>query len=384
MKNTEEKKTKQKNWFKECFLERRFFVLVLGALLGIALFLFVKEYDLLSKVFFYSQEMTGYIEMGRFITNLAPVILGLPIILFLWIFRTHDTKEQLDKAQTNIEQQDFHDALRMLADDKLVSQEIAVLRLIDISKKTKVYDDTIKLAFIKRMKAPYKEVDEALAKTKISKDKDKEETQETEALRLKIILKKIEYRTYAQYIFRWLGKRYARDELDLIRLDLRNQDFTAKKGEEIHYFKDKNNEPFILYQSQLAGVMFHGEGKINLSKVELRLSDLSGINFTKIDLADANLQNTILIEAGLTGVNLTGANLTGANLTGVDLRGADLTGADLRYVKGLTYEQLASVKSLDGAKGLETVLRAEELTRLKAEKPELFEPPKEEQNETKI
>ena len=32
--------------------------------------------------------------------------------------------------------------------------------------------------------------DEALAKTKISKDKDKEETQETdEALRLKIILK---------------------------------------------------------------------------------------------------------------------------------------------------------------------------------------------------
>ena len=315
MKNTEEKKTKQKNWFKECFLERRFFVLVLGALLGIALFLVVKEYDLLSKIFFYSQEMTGYIEMGRFITNLAPVILGLPIILFLWIFRTHDTKEQLDKAQTNIEQQDFHDALRMLADDKLVSQEIAVLRLIDISKKTKVYDDTIKLAFIKRMKAPYKEVDEALAKTKISKDKDKEETQETEALRLKIILKKIEYRTYAQYIFRWLGKRYARDELDLIRLDLRNQDFTAKKGEEIHYFKDKNNEPFILYQSQLAGVMFHGEGKINLSKVELRLSDLSGINFTKIDLADANLQNTILIEAGLTGVNLTGANLTGADLT---------------------------------------------------------------------
>ena len=156
MKKTEEKKTKQKNWFKECFLERRFFVLVLGALLGIALFLFVKEYDLLSKVFFYSEETTENIEKKRFITNLLPVILGLPIILFLWVFRTHDTKEQLDKAQTNIEQQDFHDALRMLADDKLVSQEIAVLRLIDISKKNKIYDDTIKLAFIKRMKAPYK------------------------------------------------------------------------------------------------------------------------------------------------------------------------------------------------------------------------------------
>ena len=113
-------------------------MLVLGALLGIALFLFVKEYDLLSKVFFYSEETTENIEKKRFITNLLPVILGLPIILFLWVFRTHDTKEQLDKAQTNIEQQDFHDALRMLADDKLVSQEIAVLRLIDISKKNKI------------------------------------------------------------------------------------------------------------------------------------------------------------------------------------------------------------------------------------------------------
>ena len=109
------------------------------------------------------------------------------------------------------------------------------------------------------MKAPYKEVDEALAKTKISKDKDKEETKKPRQVRLKIILKKIEYRTYAQYIFRWLGKRYARDELDLIKLDLRNQDFTAKKGEEIHYFKDKNNEPFILHQSKLAGVKMEKE-----------------------------------------------------------------------------------------------------------------------------
>ena len=130
MKNTEEKKTKQKNWFKECFLENRFYMLVLGTVLGIALFLVVKEYDLLSKVFFYSKKTNKNIETARFITNLLPVILGLPIILFLWIFRTHDTKEQLDKAQTNIEQQDFHDALRMLADDKLISQEIAVLRLI--------------------------------------------------------------------------------------------------------------------------------------------------------------------------------------------------------------------------------------------------------------
>ena len=82
MKNTEAKKTKQKNWFKEFFLENRFYMLVLGTVLGIALFLFVKEYDLLSKVFFYSEETTENIEKKRFITNLLPVILGLPITLF--------------------------------------------------------------------------------------------------------------------------------------------------------------------------------------------------------------------------------------------------------------------------------------------------------------
>ena len=81
------------------------------------------------------------------------MLLSSLIFLTLWFFRTYDVREQIG-------QQDFHDALRMLADDKLISQEIAVLRLIDISKKTKVYDDTIKLAFIKRMKAPYKEVKE--------------------------------------------------------------------------------------------------------------------------------------------------------------------------------------------------------------------------------
>ena len=346
MKNTEAKKTKQQNWFKECFLERRFFVLVLGALLGIALFLVVQEYDLLSKIFFYSQEITGYIEMGRFITNLAPVILGLPIILFLWVFRTHDTKEQLDKAQTNIEQQDFHDALRMLADDKIISQEIAVLRLIDISKKNKIYDDTIKLAFIKRMKAPYKEAKEAKEAVEKAKAAKKSRIQTT-----KLIieaLQQVERRTYAQYIFIWFLKKYKNKNLDLKNSDLSFQDFRAKdnKGKKIKYFRAKKGNYFVLDSVNLTG------------------ADLTGVDLTRADL--------------------TGADLTGADLAEADLAEAILTGADLTGAKGLTYEQLASVKSLDGAKGLKTVLKTKELTRLTAEKKELFQPPKEEQNETKI
>ena len=96
--------------------------------------------------------------------NFITLLLSSLIFLTLWFFRTYDVREQIG-------QQDFHDALRMLADDKLVSQEIAVLRLIDISKKTKVYDDTIKLAFIKRMKAPYETEEVKEVETEIEKYK---------------------------------------------------------------------------------------------------------------------------------------------------------------------------------------------------------------------
>ena len=90
----------------------------------------------------------------------------------------------------------------MLADDKLVSQEIAVLRLIDISKKNKIYDDTIKLAFIKRMKAPYKEAKEAVAKAKAKAKAKAAKKSQIQTTKLIIeALQQVERRTYAQYIF---------------------------------------------------------------------------------------------------------------------------------------------------------------------------------------
>ena len=126
--------------------------------------------------------------------------------------------------------------------------------------------------------------------------------------------------------------------------------------------------------------MFYGEGKINLSKVELRLSYLSGINFTKIDLTGANLreadltgagltradltradlEGAILTEAYLTGADLTRADLRGANLREANLREADFTGADLADIRRAIYKRLASVKSLYKTQGLEIVLRPEE------------------------
>ena len=246
------------------------------------------------------------------------LLLGSLTFLTLWFFRTYDVREQIG-------QQDFHDALRMLADDKLVSQEIAVLRLIDISKKTKVYDDTIKTAFIKRMKAPYKEA------------KEKQELTNKDAEILKRLLK----RDYARYIFCWIKERYKRKELDLRDLDLRSQYFIDgnAKTEKLQYFIDKNNEPFFLWDVNLS--------QTNLLKLDLR----------KAFLCRANLQGAILNE-----IKLQGASLESANFLFASLGNANLSHAILYQAKELTYLQLASVKSLYKTQGLETVLKPEELT----------------------
>ena len=76
MKNTEEKKTKQKNWFKE-FLENRFYMLVLGCIR----YSFVFR---LKNMIYYQKYFSIAIKIKhrnyRFITNLLPVILGFYFI----------------------------------------------------------------------------------------------------------------------------------------------------------------------------------------------------------------------------------------------------------------------------------------------------------------
>ena len=175
------------------------------------------------------------------------------------------------------------------------------------------------------------------------------------------------------------------DKLDLVNLDLSYQDFRARDndGKKIKHFRAKKGNYFVLDFVNLTGA--------NLKEVDLTEVDLREVDLTAADLREVDLTAAKLIVANLTRADLDRSKFNrskfnssrfnrskfnrsrfkGANLTGADLTGADLTGA-----KGLTYNQLASVKSLYSNSGLGTVLKPEELTRLRAEKPELFEPPK--------
>ena len=373
----------------------RIFYLFISVLAGVILL----SYE--NKIFsFLFSGLNKKISEEYFIT----LLLGITTLFTLWIFRTKDIKEQIKNQKKILANQDFFDAMRMLTDDKLVSQEIAVLRLIDISEKNKVYDDTIKLAFIKRMKASYKEN---------------------------------ELRNYAQYILGWFKKRYIVEGLDLKNLDLSYQDFTATDTELNMLQYGKNLVSNFVIQKMLSADNLDESAisRIDLSEVDLKGTNLKGADLRKVILKKADLRETNLSKVDLRGAILTETNLTGADLTGADLGVVDLEiglkklKEKIKEMKGeqketqkllvetksielkkkfkiiekelkeveknltkdekrlqktqnLTYEQLASVKSLYEAKGLETVLKPEELTRLRAEKPELFEPPKEEQNET--
>ena len=79
---------------------------------------------------------------------------------------------------------------------------------------------------------------------------------------------------------------------------------------------------------QRALLTFHDLSGLDLSGVNLREAEMTGIKFRNTNLASAQLQ-----EAEMFGADLGGANMRAADLTRPDLRGAFLKGADLTEAK---------------------------------------------------
>ncbi len=113
----------------------------------------------------------------------------------------------------------------------------------------------------------------------------------------------------------------------------------------------------------------------DLSRTDLRRSNLSGISFRhaklfQADLSGANLESAILAgadlrEAKLIGTTLSRSELTEANLAGADLSGAKLVDASLQRAN-LTRAILAGADlthaNIEQATMVETVLRASNLS----------------------
>ncbi|NUQ26358.1 MAG: pentapeptide repeat-containing protein [Saprospiraceae bacterium] len=137
--------------------------------------------------------------------------------------------------------------------------------------------------------------------------------------------------------------------------------------------------------------------KINLTNCNLKLADLQCVKLNGSLVVNTSLENTKLINADLVGSNFVDSILQGANLSGADLSGTNLCDINLSntvmYRTNLcgaipynaifanvdlveanlhdcdvTYEQLASCRSLYGSIGIPSNI----LSILQKEKPELF------------
>lgn len=186
--------SKIKNWI----LKYRFPSLLISATIGV----------LLSKY--------CYSFLYNFITNTDPasekatpllfVLLALPTGALLWLFRTHDTRE-------NIHQDALFDALQMLTDNMVVRREIATQRLIDLTEKAPEYKETVKLAFIKVLKSFPK-------KNMPNPDPD-----------IGSIVPETERRSYAQHMLKWFNSNnYTAEDLDLDGCIFELQDFTIEEN----------------------------------------------------------------------------------------------------------------------------------------------------------
>ena len=85
----------------------------------------------------------------------------------------------------------------------------------------------------------------------------------------------------------------------------------------------------------------------DLSGVDFKWADLTGVNLKGANLAGADLRWATLMGANLKGVDLRGAIINGTILDEADLTGANVTGVNLRSA------YLDDDTKLDGAIGLE-------------------------------
>ncbi len=210
---------------------------------------------------------------------LATATIGIPIFIFLWFFRTRDirqqinkTQESISKAQEQIQQGKYADAVNNIVSTERLKIEIGVRELITLSKKTPRFDDEILSVFLERLK-----------------NFDLEPN-----INASMPL------TYGAEILIWLNKH--------------------KENYRISYGYYKFDIDFS-YQT------FYNRDKDKIFNVHLRIF-LNIISFHYANLQDVDLQNINLRNA-----DLTRANLQFADLRGVDLTYANLTEVNLLYAK---------------------------------------------------
>ena len=210
------------------------------------------------------------------------IITGLPVAFCLWLFRTKDRKDQIEKTQENIQASLLSNSLTLLASDDPKARKVGLVQLLQLRNKERVYKDQIDIA-----------------------------TPGTNLQKAHLV--KADLRN-AQLQDADLEGAYLQNT-DLQDADLRGANL-----------QNTDLRDTVLKGANLKGAYLGGS---QLKNKYLRGFNLQGTKLQRADLRRANLQEANLEGACLEKTNLQGADLQSADLRNAYLRDANLRGADV-------------------------------------------------------
>ena len=222
------------------------------------------------------KESIGITKSTWLDSSLTTLLLVFPTLLFLWIFRTHDTREQIKTTQNNTLTSFFTHALDMITSNDRNRRFTGLIQLAQLKRQTKDFDAQIDVT--------------------------------TRNLNLSIDISEGDSLSSEPPVEHQLPP--------LMASFLKNMDLSGAN------FSGAN----------LSGANFSGA---NLCDANLSDAYLSDANLSDANLSDADLSHAYLSDANLSGALFIGANLSYAFLIDAKLNDAILIGANLSDAKNL-------------------------------------------------
>jgi len=193
-------------------------------------------------------------------------ILSIFVVFALWVFRTYDTRQQIEQANRQLQQSNFAKGLDNLVSDDPLKVDVGVILLLEVSRATPAFDKEIRLAFIKRLKEPTTKFEETKFKERVSN-------------RL----------SYAQYIIQWLisHPKDGGKKPDLIGMNCEHQEFTT---DQIHGGTNTKLEVAKILPESAGGSpkasIFSPECNPPPPAYHFMWADCENISFKNVDLSD--------------------------------------------------------------------------------------------------
>ena len=124
-------------FLRDSFVKYRIISLVIFASIGLLLFIYLPtccttcKYSNIFEIFWCEE----FESLTR--NSLSLLILGLPTLFILWIFRTHDAQRQIDNNT-------FFECVRMLTSkEKIISNRAALEQLVELKQKNTSYKERV-------------------------------------------------------------------------------------------------------------------------------------------------------------------------------------------------------------------------------------------------